>query len=187
LYAIPIIVILLILRCLNNTKTCTALKGAALKNFYTVYAKRNYWINKRSTEFDTYQNPPRPFGDYEIKRPDLMPLRPVPLAAAAHRSNPHTANTTMTVGHLHAQQRLGNVHIPTPNMHPNPEHAEQEFAEREAGFTPPPPAYNPAPIIRTLEHQQHKYNTRSQVKSSPNNNSNSKIVQPIGNTTFDLK
>ena len=188
-YAIPIIIIVALIRCLNNTPACTALKGAAVNRFTNVTTGANRWMHKRSADFRHHRDPPRNMHDFEPKGPEFMPLRPIQHAAMAHMSLPSTAHIPFTTDFLRFQQRAGNVHLASQNMYPNPAQVEDEYAHMEAGLAPEPPAYSSPPIIKKTDKTISKNNSKVTQKRPENRDPNSSLPsKPTDKQVrFDLK
>jgi hypothetical protein len=154
LYIVPIVLIIYLIRFLNNTKTCTAVKGATKNRTSRFYAGKIRWIQKRSTDFNVSNNPPVPSNRFISIHPSFTPLRPIQAAAVAHSLNPHTANVPFTDVHLQAQQRLDDVNYQRETLYPTREEMEDIYSSPDNDNPSAPPAY--APIIRPP-----RYNLRS--------------------------
>jgi hypothetical protein len=157
LYIVPIIIIIYLIKFLNNTATCTAIKGATTNRTSRFYAGKVKWIQKRSTDYKTAQNPPLQSSRFKTFHHSLMSLRPVQAAAMAHQFNPATATLPFTSQHLQSQQKVNNVRFQIDPLYPTRAELEDVYATAD----PAPPAY--APIIRP-----NRFNNRS-------------------NSTFDLR
>ena len=165
LFALPIILIIYLLKYLNNTQTCNAFKGASLNRFTAMQARSTRWRRKRATDFQTFNDPPvAPMRSNSFMF-SHMPLRPVQEAAMAHAiSHP---NIPFTTDFLHAQQRRSNVHFArTAPIYPNPDIQEDPYIAMEPQQPPEPPAYSTSEKATTPK--VHKYNTRSQAPASRN-------------------
>jgi hypothetical protein len=156
LYIVPIILIIYLIRFLNNTATCTAIKGATTNKTSRFYAGKVKWIQKRSTDYKTAQNPPLASSRFKTIHQSLTSLRPVQTAARAHFFNPATATLPFTSHHLQSQQKVNNVRFQEDPLYPSTAELEDIYATADVHIPqhqPAPPAY--APIIKP------RYNTRS--------------------------
>jgi hypothetical protein len=185
LYVIPVVLLIVIFRCLNNTKTCSAMKGATLNKVTHVSAGARRWIHKRSTDFDTFRDPPKQFDPYS-QDSEYSPMRPVQASAYAHHTLPRTARTPFTSDHYQSQQRVNNYRYASQYLHPLQNTATDTYATMEAGLTPNPPAYSSPNIIKTPP-AQHKYNTRSQSKQPEVRKQTTSLPQPPATVAFEIK
>ena len=153
--AIPIIIIIYLIKFLNSTQLCTAVKGAALNKVSATTARANRWRRKRCTDFQTHNDPPVRSESFTFRGRPIDPI----MAAARLHSTSHP-NIPFSIDHLHAQQRRANVQFANDKIYPDPTELEEDYVAVDPGVKPPPPAYTSPGILRNAP--IHRYNTRSQ-------------------------
>jgi hypothetical protein len=135
LVIIPIVLVIYLIKCLNNTALCTAVKNVTRNKTSRFYTGKLTWIQKRS------QNPPVPSRSFK-----LVPCRPRQTAIMAHNPNLVMTNAPF-INQSHTLPRANNVHFRNESMYPTLSDVEDIYTQPEPETHCAPPAY--APIIRS--------------------------------------
>jgi hypothetical protein len=181
IYLVPIMLIFYLCKCLNNTKTCNAMKGATMNKITHVHTGASRWIHKRSVDFDTFHDPPKRAESFRFVSGDATELRPVQAAAMAHRAHTRTANIPFTTEFLQAQQRVANIQ---PTLYPATSVVqEEEYTSMEPVTVSQPPAYSSQTYTKSTP--THHYNTRSQSRL-PEVRNPQPVSSPVPNQRFEM-